>query len=133
MIDLGEYRLRKPESKDAAAIFRNYTCDEEVTKYLVWSPHKSLIDSELWIQHCIAKFDFEKNLKFIICASHTDEAIGMIDATVNGHQAVVGYVLSRRFWGNGIMTRALSALSEELLSRSTIFRVYATHDIENLA
>jgi len=130
-IALDGFVLRKPELKDAAAIFRNYTQDPEVTRYLVWTPHQTLRDSEDWIRHCIDKFDPEANLSYVIAENGTDEAVGMIGAKIAGHQAVVGYVLAKRFWGKGIMTQALTALVAELLSRPAIYRVYALHDIDN--
>jgi RimJ/RimL family protein N-acetyltransferase len=125
--------LRKPEPKDAEAIFRNYTQDPEVTRYLVWTPHRTLQDSAEWIRHCIEAFDAETNLTYVIAEAGTDEAVGMIGAKVTGHQAVVGYVLTKRYWGRGIMTQALTALGDELLSRPAVYRVYALHDVDNPA
>ena len=61
--------------------------DEEVTLYLVWQPYRNLKDSEARIEHCLAVFDYEKNLKYMIVERDSDTAIGMIDATVDGHQA----------------------------------------------
>jgi RimJ/RimL family protein N-acetyltransferase len=133
MFDLGEIILRKPERKDAESIFRNYTQDEEVSKYLIWRPHNELSVSESWINYCMEVFNPEKDLKLMIAGSDTDEAIGMIDAKVEGHQAVIGYVLARRYWGRGIMTRVLKRVLEELISRPLVFRVYATHDLDNPA
>ncbi len=132
-IELDGFVLRKPELKDAAAIFRNYTQDQEVTRYLVWTPHRSPQDSEDWIRHCIDKFDPETNFSYVIAENGTDEAIGMIGAKISGHQAVVGYVLAQRFWGRGIMTQALTAMVEELLSRPSVYRAYALHDVDNPA
>jgi len=132
-LDLGDFVLRKPELKDAEAIFRNYTQDAEVTRYLVWKPHRSLEDSQKWIHHCIQTFDVETNLTLVIVGKATDEAIGMIGAKVTGHQAAIGYVLAKPYWGKGIMTQALRALVKELLSRPAVFRVYALHDLENPA
>lgn len=125
--------LRKPEPKDAEAIFRNYTQDPEVSRYLVWTPHRTLKDSEEWIQHCIDRFDVETNLSYVIAEMGTDEAVGMIGAKISGHQAVVGYVLAKNYWGRGIMTRALGALINDLLSRPSVYRVYALHDVDNPA
>jgi RimJ/RimL family protein N-acetyltransferase len=133
LIPLDGFVLRKPEPKDAEAIFRNYTQDPEVTRYLLWKPHQSLQDSRDWIEHCIEVFDAETHPVYVIAEPGADEAIGMIDARVSGHQALVGYVLARSYWGQGIMTRALRFLVDTLIARPGVYRVYALHDVDNPA
>lgn len=132
-VALEGFVLRKPAPKDAEAIFRNYTQDPEVTRYLIWKPHGSLADSQSWIEHCIAVFDPEKHPVYVIAEHGSDEAIGMIDARISGHQAAVGYVLARSHWGRGIMTKALRFLVDSLLARPPLYRVYALRDPENPA
>lgn len=132
-LEFDHYRLRKPEAKDAAAIFRNYTQSETVTKYLIWKPHQTLQDSIDWIAHCQAVFHEDTNLKYVIALKSTDEAIGMIDAAVDGFQAGIGYVLAEPYWGKNIMTQALKIVLDKVLALPGVYRVWALHDLDNPA
>lgn len=133
MFDLGEFTLRRPERADAQSIFVQYAQDPEVTRYLIWRPHQNLAESQAWIDRCIAEFDEQANLKLVIVPNDTNEAIGMIDAVVDGHQVVVGYVLAKKYWGMGIMTSSLREVCRYFLVRPNIYRVFATHDLDNPA
>jgi RimJ/RimL family protein N-acetyltransferase len=46
--------LRPVISGDADAIFSTYAQDEDVTRYLIWRPHRSISETQAYIQHCIA-------------------------------------------------------------------------------
>lgn len=133
IIQFDKYILRKPEDKDAESIFNNYAQSSIVTKYLIWKPHKTLQDSIDWINHCKSVFNEDQHLKYVIALKESDEAIGMIDAPVDGFQACIGYVLSEKYWGLNIMTQALKIILNKLLSQKDIYRVWALHDLENPA
>jgi len=45
----------------------------------------------------------------------------------------VGYVIARAYWGNGYMPEATRAIIEWAFQQPTIYRVYATTDVENVA
>ncbi len=125
--------VRKPKIDDAEQIFVNYTQDEIVTKYLIWEPHENLKSTEEWIKHCINEWDINKQLPFIIWLKESKQAIGMIHFNINNFKADFGYVLGRNYWNKGIMTEAASPIVKSLLSRDTIFRIEAVHDLDNPA
>ncbi len=43
-----------------------------------------------------------------------------------------GYVLARRWWGQGLMTEALTSVADWALREPGVFRVSAVCDVENL-
>ena len=45
--------LRPIGSDDAQAIFDSYGQDPEVTRYLSWRPHKSIEDTQAYVQMCL--------------------------------------------------------------------------------
>jgi RimJ/RimL family protein N-acetyltransferase len=57
----------------------------------------------------------------------------MIEIRVNDFKADVGYALSPRFWGEGVATEALSSLVEWASAQSSIYRIWAVCDVDNLA
>ncbi|MGQ4878620.1 GNAT family N-acetyltransferase [Billgrantia sp. LNSP4103-1] len=126
--------LRQPRSSDASRLFRAYTMDAEVTRYLVWRPHKAITEAEAFIATCIEAWENRTRFPYIITlTSHEQEPIGMVEARPNGHTVDMGYVLARQFWGQGIMREALIELTERCLALPEYYRVQATCDVENLA
>ena len=45
----------------------------------------------------------------------------------------LGYALSRRCWGQGLMSEALASVVQWALAQPEIFRVWATCDLDNAA
>lgn len=45
----------------------------------------------------------------------------------------LGYVLGRRYWNRGYVTEAAHAVLVQAFSYSSVYRVWATCDIDNLA
>lgn len=125
--------LRPPVHEDAEAIFRNYAQDPEVTRYLVWRPHPGVWETERFLKHCLAAWNSGEELTWVITLRGSDEAVGMIAARPEEFKAEIGYVLSRRYWGQGLMTEAARCVTDWLRSRPEIYRVWATCDIENVA
>jgi ribosomal-protein-alanine N-acetyltransferase len=125
--------MRKPEISDAQDMYKNYTQDSEVTKYLIWNPHKELSDTEKWVEHCMDIWDVDKTLPFVIYHKEVQEVIGMIDFRINGFIVDFGYVLARRFWGQGIMSEAAAPLVRHFIERDGIYRIQAVHDLDNPA
>jgi ribosomal-protein-alanine N-acetyltransferase len=42
--------LRKFTMEDAEEVFRNWGCDPEVSKYVTWSTHQSIDDTNLYLE-----------------------------------------------------------------------------------
>ncbi|MCR4562588.1 MAG: GNAT family N-acetyltransferase [Bacilli bacterium] len=110
--------LRAIVDSDLEAVFYNYANDPEVTKYLTWNPHRSLDDTRMifnyWKEQ--EKEGFEAH-RFGITFKHDDEVIGCIDVVryIDGAPEI-GYVLSREYWGKGIMSEAFKAYVDYLFS-----------------
>ncbi len=123
--------VRPPVFQDASDIFRNYAQDDEVTKYLTWKPHTEYAQTEEWVRFCIKTANDESGLKFVVHHKADAETIGMIDFRFDGFQTDFGYVLARRYWNQGLMTEAMLPLIRHVYSLPNIYRIWATHDIDN--
>ena len=55
----------------------------------------------------------------------------MIDFRFDGFQTDFGYVLARRYLNQGLMTEAMLPLIRHVYSLPNIYRIWATHDIDN--
>jgi [ribosomal protein S5]-alanine N-acetyltransferase len=123
--------LRKPEIHDHTAVYENWVREPEITKYLTWRPHKSPEETRSFIQQCIKDWENETRFPFVICLKSTKEVIGMIEFRIDKFKAEIGYVLCKKYWGQGYMTEALKKMLDLLLSQEKIYRVQAYCDIEN--
>src|SRR5690349_7204831 len=95
-------RLRPPALSDAEQIFRGYAQDPEVTRYLIWRPHRSLAETEQFIRASIDAWSAGTEWPWVITRLSDDAVIGMLAARPDGgHRASVGYVLARTEWGKG--------------------------------
>ena len=118
---------------DARAIFDAYAQDPEVTRYLVWAPHRSLAETEEFLRRVTESPDLGSDYHWGITEAGDDTLRGMIALRPRGYKAEVGYVLARPFWGRGYMTEALRAVLEFAFSLPNMYRVWATCDAENIA
>ena len=125
--------LREPAIEDADAIFRAYAQDEQVCHYMVWRPHRSVTETHEFIATCRDAWREGKRRPYVITERDSHIAIGVLEARVLQTTVDIGYVLERAHWGKGFMPEAVQALSSAALASPSLFRVYATCDVENLA
>jgi RimJ/RimL family protein N-acetyltransferase len=125
--------LRPPEPADAVAIFQAYAQDPEVTRYLTWRPHRSLAETRKVIGNAMAGWSGGTRFSWVITRVEDGSVLGMLSVRVEGHMAVVGYVLARSAWGNGYMPEAVRGIIEMLWARPAMFRIWAVCDVDNVA
>ena len=125
--------LRKPCMDDAPAIFSAYAQDLEVTRYMIWRPHKSVGETYRIVELMLKLWDEGKAYSYVITLKHSDSAIGMIAMHPEGFKVSIGYVLARPYWSKGYTTEAALAVKNWLLKQPNIYRVFATCDVENPA
>jgi RimJ/RimL family protein N-acetyltransferase len=132
-ITTGRLVMREPRQDDAEAVFKNYAQDKEVTRYLSWKPHALISETEEFLAKCVERFGKGDRLPWVVTKPEEDKAIGMIELWLNPPRAEVGFVLSRKEWGKGMMTECLKALIDFSFERPDIHRFGAICDIENVA
>ena len=128
--------LRPFVMEDAAAMYRNWAGDSEVTKYLTWPPHESEDATRQLLEGWIAEYVKPDFFQWAIELRESGEAIGSISIVrmqENTMSAEVGWCIGRRWWNRGIMTEAASALLEYLFEKAGFARVSARHDPNNPA
>lgn len=124
--------LRRPSLTDAAAIYE-FGRDPEVTRYMEWPRHKSIQDAVQALESFAAQWDSGSEFCWAITMKPENTAIGTIACRIKSPRADFGYVLNRRYWGQGLATEAARAVVSWVMSLPDIDRVWATCDSENLA
>ena len=126
--------LRKPLLSDAVPIFEQYAQDEEVTKHLIFQPHKNIKETKEFLRRCVTVWKEGTAFPWAIIRKSDQQFLGMIEIVGIDHSGVnVGYVLAKRYWGKGYMPEALKAIINWGFKQEEIFRVWAYCDEENIA
>ena len=125
--------LRPPRLDDARAMFEGWTQDQEVTRYLTWRPHERIEQTQEFVQECIRAWQGETRFPYVITLKGTGEVIGIIDPRIEGPKVGIGYGTARAHWGKGYVPEATRAIIEWAFQQPSIYRVYATTDVDNVA
>lgn len=132
-IETKRLTLRKPRMDDAPAIFAGWVQDLEVTYFLTWRPHENIGQTESMLKNAIAAWDGDARFPYIITLKEGGDVIGMIDPRIEGHKAGIGYVMNKTHQGKGYITESTRAIINWAFEQPSIYRVYATTDVENIA
>lgn len=124
--------LRRPRTSDAAAIYE-YASDPEVTRYMVWRTATELRETVEVLATRASLWETGAEFCWVFTIPPQDRAIGTISCRLQETTADFGFVLNRRYWGQGYATEAAQAIVDWALSLPCIKRVWATCDVDNLA
>ncbi len=116
-IETNRLILRALTTSDTKSVFENWASDPDVTEYLTWNAHQSIADTEQIMEFWLSEYMNNNCYRYGIERKEDGELIGMIDVVGYHHgNPVLGYCSGKRFWNNGYMTEALSAVVDQLLS-----------------
>jgi [ribosomal protein S5]-alanine N-acetyltransferase len=125
--------LRQTTPDDASAIFNTYARDEEVTRYMIWQPHKTIVDTQDFLQRCDDAWKQATGFPWAIIRKEDDALIGMFELRIMQHRAELGYVLAQSVWGQGLIPEAALQVMQWLRAQPSIYRTWAICDVENKA
>lgn len=124
--------LRRFTPDDAQAMYLGWASDPAVTEYLTWDPHDSPASTRALLEMWCAEYDKPDYYNWAI--EFGGEVVGNISVVRISEQneyAEIGYCLSQRCWGKGIMPEAFSAVIDHLFGRVGFHRICAEHDDHN--
>lgn len=127
--------LRKFTYDDANEMFENYCKYESVAKYVTWKAHRDVDETKKYLANVVLP-DYRKayTYKWAIVLKKTNQVIGCIDVVSKDlvkKSAEIGYALSEKYWGRGLMPEAGRVVVSYLFSQGFV-RVWADHNVENL-
>lgn len=121
--------LRKITLDDAEEMY-SYASNEEVTKSVTWDTHSSLSDTIEFINSFLPQYDapwgieLKENGKFI-------GTVHFVWWQQQHHSAEIGYVLSKEYWGKGLITEAARAIISFGFESMDLVRIQARCFLEN--
>lgn len=134
-IETARLILRRLEPTDAEMMFRNWTSDPEVTRYLRWDAHQQVEEAERMLQQWLSRYASEDTYYWAITLKD-GEMIGSIGVEITSEfdrQGSLGYKIGSRWWHQGYAREAAQAVIEYLFQHTELERLDAFHAVENAA
>ena len=126
--------LRRAIREDAEPMFRNWSSDPKVTKYLTWPAHSNIAVSEMVSGSWLQEYEKDSYYQWMIVLKELGEPIGSISVVRQNdrvEEAEIGYCIGSRWWHRGIVSEALTAVMRYLFEEVGMNRVAARHDPNN--
>lgn len=129
--------LRPLKMADAESIYL-WSRDPDVARYVLWEPHRSIIESREYIRYIRGLYRRHLPSSWGITVPGADSigvigTIGIMGWNPEYRTCEIGYSLGRDFWGKGIMTEAAGEVIRSLFEDLNVYRIEAQHDVRNPA
>lgn len=125
--------LRRIGSQDAQDIFE-YASDEQTTQFMLFNKHTTIDDTISFIKFMLNKYELNECLDFAFVLKETGKVIGTGGAANLKdipHSVEIGYILNKKYWGQGLVVEAMQAVMKYLFGVLNVHRIYANHFINN--
>ena len=117
--------LRKPERRDASAIFDRFASNPQATRYLSWPRHTSLDDTHAFLAFSDDEWKRWPAGPYLVFSRDAGVLLGSSGFTFETrYRAVTGYVFAPDAWGKGYATETLRAMAT-LAPALGVQRLYA--------
>jgi ribosomal-protein-alanine N-acetyltransferase len=133
LIETARLVLQRPQPSDAAAVFKRYAGDPEVTRFVGWPRHRDEADTQAFIAFSDAEWQRWPAGPFLIRSRGDGALLGSTGLGFETpYRAMTGYVFAQDAWGKGYATEALSGMVE--LARTVgVRRLYSICHTEHRA
>jgi [ribosomal protein S5]-alanine N-acetyltransferase len=125
--------LRPPTEADALRMFKRYSSDPEVCRFLSWAPHRTVDDTIAYLRTTATNVGANPIERLLIFCRETGELLGSIGGPFEQHRVQFGYCLARDAWGRGYATEAARAFVATVMRDPAVWRLQAFCDVENRA
>lgn len=127
--------LRKLMVSDADDMFE-YSKDQNITRFLTWSPHPDRYFTIDYIKFVLRKYKTGDFRDWAVIDKASGKMIGTCGFTsvdLQNRKAEIGYVYNSRFWGKGIAAEALECVIKFGFSQLSLNRIEGRFMVENTA
>ena len=134
MLETERLLLRKITRDDAPDIFE-YASDAEVPTYMSWEPHQSIQETYSYLERAMKRYQEHNPGPWAIVHRRDAKMIGTCSFSFWDRQhnsSEIGYVLNRRYWGQGYMSEAVRAIVAFGFRELGMNRIQARCDVPNV-
>ena len=135
IIETSRLQMRGLQPKDAIAFF-NIQADPQVMQYFAQKPLTRIEQAQAYVQHAQQEQKLRERITWTVVLKGPQAVVGRINlhSWNRQHQYVeVGYMLSRRCWGQGYGTEMLRAVVAYVFRNTMLNRIEAHCFNENHA
>ncbi|WP_333680316.1 GNAT family N-acetyltransferase [Dyella sp.] len=134
-IDTKRLRLRPLRQEDASAFFEVWS-DPEAMRYFSFLPMQDREQAQARVADKLQSLNDGSSVTCVIELAESGEVLGdcaLFNGIVHSQRAEIGFCLRRKFWGNGYMVEAATALIEYGFKSIGLRRIEADVDPSNLS
>lgn len=121
--------LRKLLKRDSVDMYE-YSKNEVVTEYLLWSPHQSEFYTHRYLSYIQGRYRVGDFYDWAVIWKETGKMIGTCGFTrfnLEANSAEIGYVLNPDFWGKGIAPEAVREVMKFGFTDLALHRIEAKY------
>ena len=126
------FLIRPIDEHDLDFAYEHWTQELDIARYMTWKPHQSKEETRQFIKTCLEGWS-RNSYTWIIEKKVANEIVGCFAARRDEHKVDIGYLLLKKYWGNGYMTEVIRAFIDEAFKIDGIVRIWAVCDVDNLA
>ncbi|MCI7402146.1 MAG: GNAT family N-acetyltransferase [Christensenella sp.] len=125
------------KKEDYELVYKNWTSNPKVSRYVEWNVHKSIDDTKAYIENKANRYENDEfYFDWIVVLKEIMEPIGEIEAVKvsEAHDLVeMGDCYGSRFWNKGYATEALKAFMKYMFNEVEAGMIIACHISTNPA
>ena len=110
-----------------------YSSDFENTHYMLMVPHKSIEETRCFLEERIEAYEKENPECLYFAVVLDNQHIGEVFAYLSEKEADIGWLIDKRYWGNGYATEAAKLLVEYIEKELKRTDIVAYCDARNIA
>jgi len=134
-IETTRLTLRKLRLTDAEMMFRNWTSDDKVTRFLRWDAHKTIDATKDMLEQWVNNYQYDSTYYWGMYLKN-GEMIGSIGITITSEfdfKGELGYKLGSRWWNQGYSSEAARAVIDYMFLHTDVERIDSFSSVENPA
>jgi ribosomal-protein-alanine N-acetyltransferase len=127
--------LRPIKTADTPAVFE-YAHDPEMTHYTLWSQHRSLEDSMLFVEQILASYAAGRPAPWAVVRKEDMQMIGttgFVHWFPSHGRAEIGYAIGRKWWAKGYASEAARSALAFGFKKMLCNRIEAVCNVPNTA
>lgn len=126
--------LRKFTIDDRQDMF-DYSSEPDVSRFVPWETHKTIEDTNDFLSYILNQYSQGKLSPWAIEYKENKKVIGTIDYVAwspSHHRAEIGFILSKDYWGKGLIVEAASKVIKFGFNNMELNRIEAPCMVENV-
>ncbi|MCM1258284.1 MAG: GNAT family N-acetyltransferase [Roseburia sp.] len=125
--------LLKPLGMEYVLTVNSYATDYENTKYMVYLPKENLEETINFLKNSEAEWKKKKPEFYEFAILYNDEHIGAVSIYFENGIGELGWIMDKKFWGNGFAYEATEALVKYFIDHMGTTHFIAHCDTKNTA